>query len=204
MSNLPLLLQKSSLPRSIKVVGQDPSLRNWGLAQATLDIDSKVLRIDHIDVINPVLPTGKQTRVNSLDIESAFQLTKGAWEASKGAQAVFIEVPVGSQSARAMASYGICVGVLGALRLSGIPFYEVTPKEVKHLTTGNPEASKEEMIKWAVNKHPEANWPTHKHKDRVILTSAKAEHMADAIAAIYAGMSGSQFQQLLSIMTTQL
>lgn len=204
MNNHPSTQTPPTTKRSIKVVGQDPSLRNWGLAQGTYDIDSKSLRIDHISLINPVLPTSKQSRVNSLDIESAYQLTKGAWEASKGAQAVFIEVPVGSQSARAMASYGICVGVLGALRLSGIPFYEVTPKEVKHLTVGNPEATKEEMIKWAVNKHPEANWPTHKHKDRVILTSAKAEHMADAIAAIYAGMSGSQFQQSLSMLTTQL
>jgi len=179
-------------------------MRNWGLAVGTLEIYSKKLTIDHIDVICPDLPSAKQTRVNSLDIESAYQLTKGAWEASKGAQAVFIEVPVGSQSARAMASYGICVGVLGALRLSGIPFYEVTPKEVKRLTTGNPEATKQEMIEWAVNKHPEANWPTHTRKDRVILTSAKAEHMADAIAAIYAGMSGTQFQQTLSMMTAQL
>lgn len=183
--------------RLIKVVGQDPSLRNWGLAIGHLDIDTHTLKIDFLDLTNPELPKGKQVRQNSSDLESAYQLYKEASDASLGAQAVFVEVPVGSQSARAMASYGICVGVLGALRANGIPFFEVTPTEVKLASVGNKTATKQEMIKWAMDKHPEANWPLYKHNGKDMVSEAKAEHMADAIAAIYAGMSCNAFKQVL-------
>lgn len=183
--------------RVIKVVGQDPSLRNWGLAVGSLDLETKKLTIEFVDLTNPVLPTGKQVRQNSSDLESALQLYKGATDVSIGAHAVFVEVPVGSQSARAMASYGICVGVLGALRANGIPFFEVTPTEVKLASVGNKTATKQDMIKWAMAKHPEANWPTYKQNGSIMVSEAKAEHMADAIAAIYAGMTCNSFKQVL-------
>ena len=186
-----------SQPRLIKVVGQDPSLRNWGLAVGTLNLETKQLKIDYLSLTNPVLPTGKQVRQNSSDLESALQLYKGACDAAVGAHAVFVEVPVGSQSARAMASYGICVGVLGALRANGIPFFEVTPTEVKLAAVGNKTATKQDMIKWAMAKHPEANWPTYKQNGSTMVSEAKAEHMADAVAAIYAGLSCNSFKQML-------
>lgn len=47
-----------------------------------------------------------------------------------------------------MASYGICVGVLGALRATGIPFFEVTPLKVKMASAGKKTATKLEMIQW--------------------------------------------------------
>jgi Holliday junction resolvasome RuvABC endonuclease subunit len=182
---------------SIRVVGQDPSLRNWGLAVGTYDLETKKLVIDTLDLTNPELVKSKQVRQNSFDLESAFQLYTGAVAAAQGAHAVFVEVPVGSQSARAMASYGICVGVLGALRANGIPFFEVTPTEVKLAAVGNKTATKQDMIKWAMAAHPEANWPTYQQKGSTMVSEAKAEHMADAIAAIYAGLSCNSFQQML-------
>ena len=100
---------------------------------------------------------------------------------------------------RAMASYGICVGVLGALKASGIPFFEVTPTEVKLASCGFKTATKEQMIAWATQRHPEANWPTYKTKGSEAVSSAKAEHMADAIGAIYAGINTDAFKQLLSM-----
>lgn len=185
----------------IRVVGFDPSLRNWGISKGIL-VPGTVsqLRIEEVDVINPELPTGKQVRQNSLDLESAKQLCAAALSAAKGAQAIFVEVPVGSQSARAMASYGICVGVLGALRATGIPFFEVTPTEVKMASTGKKTATKQEMIQWAMATHPEANWPRYKQNGVVKVSEAKAEHMADATAAIYAGLACNSFQQLLPFM----
>lgn len=102
-----------------------------------------------------------------------------------------------------MASYGICVGVLGALRANGVPFYEVTPTEVKTAGPGNKTASKKQMIEWAMAKHPEGNWPTYKEHGEELVSEAKAEHMADAVGAIYAGIAGTPFQQLLSMMTAQ-
>ena len=180
----------------IRVVGFDPSLRSWGIAEGFLNRSDSTLQIQKVSVVNPVLPTGKQVRQNSLDLESAKQLCKAALDAAKGAQAIFVEVPVGSQSARAMASYGICVGVLGALRATGIPFFEVTPTEVKVAGPGYKNATKADMIKWATEKHPEANWPTYTQHGKILITEAKAEHMADATAAIYAGLSCNSFQQM--------
>lgn len=190
-------------PRTVKVVGQDPSLRNWGLAIATLCLETGHLQIDRLALICPVLPTGKQVRQNSLDLEAGFQLYKGAMAATEGAHAVFIEVPVGSQSARAMASYGICVGVLGALRANGIPFFEVTPTEVKLAGPGKKTATKQEMISWAMAKHPEANWPTYKRNGSVLVSDAQAEHQADAVAAIYAGLASNTYQQMLPFMAVK-
>ena len=181
----------------IKVVGFDPSLRNWGVVQALLTLgEHGGLELQDVGVINPDLPKGKQVRQNSIDLEAAKQLCTGALEAAQGAKAIFVEVPVGSQSARAMASYGICVGILGALRATGIPFFEVTPNEVKLAGAGHKNATKMEMIRWAMDLHPEANWPTYTQKGKVLVTESKAEHMADATAAIYAGLATNSFQQM--------
>lgn len=190
--------------RTIKVVGMDPSLRNWGLAISTFDLDTQKHTIKRLSVTNPELSKGKQVRQNSLDLESGYQLYKGAIAAAEGAQAVFVEVPVGSQSARAMASYGICVGVLGALRANGIPFFEVTPTEVKLAGPGIKTASKQQMIKWAMTAHPEANWPTYQEHGKTIVSEAKAEHQADAIASIYAGMACNSFQQMLPFLAANI
>lgn len=187
--------------RNLRLLGCDPSLRNWGLATGSFNLETKQLQIDSLAVTCPELSKGKQVRQNSLDLESAFQLYQGVIAAAEGAHAVFVEVPVGSQSARAMASYGICVGVLGALRANGIPFFEVTPNEVKLAGPGDKTASKQAMIQWAMAKHPEASWPTYQQKGKVLVSEAKAEHQADAVAAIYAGISCNAFRQYLPLLT---
>jgi Holliday junction resolvasome RuvABC endonuclease subunit len=186
----------------INVVGFDPSLRNWGIACGTYDTVSKQILIPKVSVIQPEVTTSKQVRQNSKDLESAYQLTVGALAVVHDAQAVFIEVPIGSQSARAMASYGICVGVAGALRAANVPFFEQTPTEVKMRAVGRKTATKEDMIKWAMALHPEANWPMYSKNGVKMVSEAKAEHMADAIGAIYAGISSVPFQQLLQMMST--
>lgn len=188
----------------IKVVGFDPSLRNWGIATGSvIPGQPNTLTLDYVTIINPILPKGKQVRQNSLDLEAAKQLCDGAVKAAQGAQTVFVEVPVGSQSARAMASYGICVGVIGSLRAMGIPVIEVTPTEVKISATGKATATKSEMINWAVAKHPEVVWPTYLQKGKRLVSESTAEHQADATAAIYAGMACNTFQQMLSLMGAQ-
>jgi Holliday junction resolvasome RuvABC endonuclease subunit len=181
----------------------DPSLRNWGLCSAVYDTASKALSVNYVKTVCPALSPNKQIRQNSLDLESAAQLSGEACQAAHETDAVFVEVPVGSQSARAMASYGICVGVLGALRAGGTTFFEVNPTEVKMASFGSKTATKQEMIDWATAKHPEANWPTVKRNGKSAVSSAKAEHMADALATIYAGIASQPFQQLLTFMSQQ-
>ena len=189
--------------KAIKVVGQDPSLRNWGLAIGTYCLETEEIEIVRLDLVCAELPTGKQVRQNSSDLESSLQLYVGAVAASKNAQATFVEVPVGSQSARASVGYGVCVGVLGSMRANNIPFFELTAREVKLAGAGKATATKKEMIAWAMAKHPNANWPMYRRGGKDLVSEAQAEHMADAVAAIYAGVASNQFKQSLSLLTAQ-
>lgn len=183
------------LPRPTKplrLVGFDPSMSNWGICTATL-YPNGVLTADKVQVVTPRKIASKTVRQNSSDLLLAQQLAAIAFDVCHGAHFVFAEVPVGSQSARAMASYGICVGILGALRSQGKQFIEVTPTEVKIAATGNHTATKKQMINWATDTHPEAGWPTHWNLGTKVVTESSAEHMADALGAIYAGIQTHQF-----------
>jgi hypothetical protein len=135
-------------------------------------------------------------RQNSTDLHLAEQLAETAMAAARNAKVIFVEVPVGSQSARAMASYGICVGVLGAVRALGIPIIEVTPTETKKVFTGDKNATKRQMINKAFELYPDANFPWHRGQ-----IQDKAEHMADAIASIHAGVRTPMFQNLMRLFT---
>ena len=179
----------------IPVLGMDPSFRNWGLAEGSLDLETGTLDNLHLTLIQPTDMSGKQVRQNSQDIHVAEQLASGALTVAQKAKCVFVECPVGSQSARAMASYGVCVGILGSIRSMGIPLIEVSPIEVKKAFTGSATATKELMIKTAVGWYPDANFP--RQKGRIV---AKAEHMADAIAAIHAGVNTPMFQNLMRLL----
>lgn len=182
----------------LKVLGFDPSLRNWGIAVGQISLPSGELSISKVDVSQPVLQTAKQVRQNSQDIEAAYQHSRYISPYLKEVDAVFVEVPVGSQSARSQASYGICVGILGAIQLS-IPIYQLTPTEVKLAAVGSKTATKKEMIEFASSTFPDAGWPTKTVKGSKTIVEGKAEHMADAVATIVAGLQLPEFQQALRI-----
>lgn len=184
----------------IPIVGFDPSFRHWGLAKGTYCLSTDQLTLTGIDVIEPVITTKKQVRVNSKDLESAAQLTKRALEFTQGAKATFVEIPGGSQSASGAKGYGVCIGILGAFRVGGIPFYEITPTEVKLAATNNPNASKTDMLDWAVNTYPDLAWPRYKKNGETLINKGKAEHMADAIATIHAGIASQEFQQFVRLL----
>jgi hypothetical protein len=174
-------------------------MKNWGIAYSTYCTVEKRIHINSLDVIQPVLPTGKQVRRNSKDLAAAEQLAEKAYRATKGAQVIFVEVPSGSQSARASAGYGMCVGVLATLRMGGVNFFELTPTEVKLAGAGIKTASKKQMIAWGREAHPEAVWPTYTKNGEVLITESKAEHMADAIATIHAGVQLDSFRQFIQM-----
>jgi Holliday junction resolvasome RuvABC endonuclease subunit len=184
----------------IRVVGFDPSMRNWGIAKGILIPDGSIVQIESLDVVKTDSEKAKQVRQNSHDLGAAETLARGAVAAAQGAQAIFVEVPVNSQSARAAMSCGLCIGVLGALRAMGIPFFEVSPNEVKMVSVGKKTATKDEMIDWAMKKHPDAPWPMQTQKGVTTVVASTAEHMADAVAAIHAGINSTSFKQSLHLM----
>ena len=180
----------------LKVLGLDPSLNNWGIAAGTYDTVTKKLTIKHVAVIKRLKDDSKRVRQNSKDIAASHAIMVGLKPYLAEKPVVFAEVPIGSQSARAMASYGICVGVLGAVRAMGHPFFEVTPTEVKLAACNDKNATKDDMINYGLREHPEANWP---RKSDGSVVAGSAEHMADACGAIVAGLTGNEFQQLAAM-----
>lgn len=176
----------------IKVIGVDPSLRNFGFAFATVDLDTLDIYPERVHLSQPTMAdkiTRKTVRKNSDDLRRARFLHKDLHAATKDVQLAFVEIPVGSQSSRAMASYGMCVGLLASV---SCPIIEVTPAEVKLMSVGSKTASKAEMIEWATDLYPELNWKTVKRKGALAYTNDN-EHLADAIATIHCGLVTEQF-----------
>lgn len=180
----------------IKIVGIDISLNNIGICKATIDGDA--INITELLLIQPPkadIQSKKQVRKNSDDLRRARWLQNNLMLAIQDCQIISVEMPFGSQSARAMASYGICVGVLASVKK---PMIEVTPAEVKLAGFGVKTATKQEMIAWATDKHPDANWKMRTLKGKQVLT-ADNEHLADAVGCIYAGMKTEQFKTALAM-----
>lgn len=182
----------------IRVVGFDPSMNHWGVAVGELDLTTGVLYDLLVHNVEPVKIKAKQVRQNSSDLSVAEQLAAGIIPLAQSAKAVFAEVPVGSQSARGMCAYGMCCGVLGALRATGIQVIEVTATEVKKALHGSANASKDQMIQSAMAAYPLTKFPMHKGKPML-----KAEHCADAIGAIHAGVQTPLFQNLLQLLNKE-
>jgi hypothetical protein len=181
----------------IQIAGLDPSFRNWGIALATLDLETGELD----DLVLHLVQTGdapknKQVRQNSIDLIAAEELAKGYLSLVQGVTVVFAEVPHGSQSAAAMKGYGVCIGLLGFMRAMGTTIIEVNESESKKLMAGIRTATKQQMIDAAFTIYPNANWPMRGGK----VVAGKAEHMADAIAAIHAGCQTQEFKALLTLL----
>lgn len=176
----------------IPVLGCDPSLSNWGLARGMLDLDTGTFEDVELLLIETKPDDTKQVRQNSKDINRCDAIAAGVKDWFKWATVVFVEIPVGSQSANGMKSYGVCVGILGAFRAMGVQLIEVTPNENKLALTNNKTASKDTMIKAAHAIYPETNWL----KDGKGKLLNKNEHLADALGAIHAGVNTSAFQTI--------
>lgn len=182
------------------IAGIDPSLSNFGMVKGTLDfsqdnplflLDKMLLQESKQDKVN-----AKVVRKNSDDLNRARLLHDAMQEFISDVDLVIVEVPVGSQSARSMASYGICIGLLSSIAQ---PMIQVTPTEVKLAAVGSKTASKAEMINWATNLYPNAQWIKHKQRGKWVIGN-KNEHLADALAAVHAGLATDSFKQMTAFM----
>lgn len=177
----------------VKVLGLDPSLSNWGFASADLDTDTLEVSNIKLRLVETSPTKVKQTRKSTDDLRRAQELYRAISEESDDFTICFAEVPHGSQSARAMASYGICIGLLSAVE--SMSFVQLSERDLKMETLGRASGTKEEAIEWATTKHPEANWLKRGGK-----ITKKNEHLADALAAIYAGLKSEDFRNAMSLL----
>ena len=169
-------------------------MTHWGIAEGQLNLTDGTLSNLVLETVETEKSKEKQVRVNSSDLQRAEDLASRVIPIAKRNKVVFIECPVGSQSANGMKAYGLVIGILGAVRALGIPVIEVTAKESKLIFTGDKNASKAQMIAKAVEFYPEANFPRYRGE-----VASKAEHVADAIAAIHAGVNTPVFKNLMRL-----
>lgn len=177
---------------SIKVVGIDPSLRNVGIAHGEVDLDTFKIDISRVSLSCTEKSKKKGLRVSSDDFDRARAHYGNILMGCTGKSFAMVEMPIGSQSASGMKSYGVSIGLVACLP---IPVTQVTPEDVKLASIGSKTASKQDVIDWAHGLYPNAEgWLTKKVKGVISLTAAN-EHIADAIAAIHAGVKSDEFQQ---------
>ena len=174
----------------MKVLGVDIGLANTGLAFATINKDKIV--VNDLQLITTEKSKNKSFYRNSDDLQRARSISIPLEEALHGIDMVFVEIPVGSQNARAMAAYGICIGVLSWV---GAPLIQVRPVDIKEKTVGSKTASKQEMIDWAVATHPKA--PYLRQSNGKILKAN--EHLADAIGAIHTGVQTDEYKSVVAM-----
>lgn len=176
---------------TIKVLGLDPALSNLGLAMAEVDLSEGTIAITAIDLFETSASNTKNVRKNSEDLERARHLWRSLLPYIHQADVLAVELPVGSQTARAMCSYGVCIGLFATVDK---PLIQVTATEVKAVS-GNKNASKADMIDYAVSEFPNLPWLTVKRKGVVSLV-AKNEHIADALCATLAALQTDQFKMI--------
>lgn len=180
----------------VRVVGQDPSMNNWGLVAADVDFDNdcKIEVVEMLVVTNlkKNIKQNKTVRRSTLDLERTRDLSKEVqgFIAKHEPKFTMIEVPHGSQNATSMKGYGICLGILGSIR---VPMIQLTEGECKIHAVNKKSASKAEMIDWAMSHYPDAGWKMRKSKGEMVSVDGYNEHLADALAALEAGLYTDQF-----------
>ncbi len=197
----------------INIMGIDPSLTATGWCIAAVDTDTrKIVDVLEIGLVETAPTKGKQVRKSSDTLARARSIVDTLNKRMR-AHAVKIgcsEVPSGAQSASASHAFGIVVGILASLP---IPLIEVNPTEVKLASAGSKIADKEDIVNWALQQpgamaafansendvtSPRANdWEIQIGKRWV---GKKAEHPADAVAAVQAALNTEQFRQLAGML----
>lgn len=181
-----------SVGTTVSVLGIDPGLANMGLVEADVCLlTGKVINVSRMTLIRTEKSKDKQVKRRNDDMHRARTLQEGLSTAASRCLLGMAEVPGGAQSARAAYALGIAVGILSSCP---VPLIEVDPQQVKKAVTGKKTASKQEMIEWATAQFPDADWI----KQRGRLTDAN-EHLADALAIIFAGITTPEFKSWSAI-----
>lgn len=178
----------------MKVVGLDPAFANFGMVAGHLGTSDGEWQFHPMDM--ELLQTQgepKKTRVtrkSSETLRRSQELNQGlrSFLDKVHPDVVFVEVPSGAQNANAAMGLGVAVGVLGSIT---VPVFEVAPTEIKALFTNRRESvPKQRVMEWAYKLWPDAPWMVHGGR-----RTLANEHLADACAAVVAGVRTPMFQQ---------
>lgn len=181
----------------IIIAGLDGSLRNFGMTKMSYDLITGEKAIIAMKLIETQKDKNKSVRASSDNLLRAQDIAKGVREFLSDVTTCFAEVPSGGQDYNAVIGFGITIGIYASIT---IPLLEVAPAETKKATVGTRTASKQEMIEWAFETYPNAEWLTVKRKGKMEPT-LKNEHLADAAAICEAGILTPAFQQVRAILS---
>jgi hypothetical protein len=183
----------------IRAISVDAAFANMGFAVVDIEIADGKTNVYCVDLqlCRTSSPDRKTVRKSSEDLRRAIELCHALKNAANGAFIAFAEVPSGSQSAAAARALGIAVGVLASCP---VPVIEVSPMEVKRVINSNSKVkvSKADVISWAVGLWPKAPWLrlSGKPSGRILKDN---EHLADAMAAVIAGIQTPEFKRLIAL-----
>lgn len=176
------------------IVAIDGSLCNFGISVCEVDFSSKsVERLLHME-LSETEPDKTKGAKRSLDDLKRFEqhwITINKVIADYKCNYAFAEIPSGAQDARAAFAFGGITAMMACLPVKLIP---VTPLETKAVS-GIKHADKEDMIAWAYEKFPAANWFVSKRPNKMGIIrhdgyslQNKNEHLADSIGVAFAGL----------------
>lgn len=185
----------------IQAIGIDAAFSNMGFAKVYLDLTPAGVEVSCLDLhlCTTQVEDKKVVRKSSDDLRRAKELQLTMIAQCEGAVFAFAEIPSGSQSASAARSLGIAVGILASCP---VPIIEVSPMEVKKIIPGfkgKEKVTKAAIITWARKTWPEAPWLMAKTRGVTRATAAN-EHLADALAAVMAGIQTPQFKNAVEMM----
>jgi hypothetical protein len=184
--------------KDIKIVAFDPALSNLGIAFMSYSLDTDELTLEGLRLVQTEPSKEKKVRKSSDDFHRAKILHAAAVDACKGRAVAIAEIPTGTQSSRGAMSNGISIGVMASIPLQPI---EVNYTEVKLAATGGKNATKGEMIEWAMSKYPHADWLMRKSKGNMVPINDN-EHLADACAIAEAGIRTPEFRNAVAMLKT--
>ena len=156
-------------------IGLDPSLRNW----AIVVLEDGEAVVAHTICTDKKDYKGKAAEIlfaRFQDIAYNLSVFLDEWPVAT----IYCELPTGSQSASSRDSYAGVLAILAGLQ---VDVQWVSATEVKLAATGNKNATKDDMIAWAFDKHPNARWKLNKEG----YPFKHQEHIADAFAVVEAG-----------------
>lgn len=186
------------MARTITVAGCDIALANMGLGRFEIDLDTDAVRCLDLRLVTTGRGKGKEVRQNSDDLRRAVEIHRAFAGFTAGCALAFVEVPHGAQNARAATSFGIAIGVLAA---SAVPIVEVLADEVKRVVAPRGKVAKADVIRWASERFPDAPWLTDSRQQGRLLNAN--EHLADACAAVAAGVLLPDYLRLKSVLSVQ-
>ena len=186
----------------LMVLGIDPGLALTGFAVAEVNVITRAIaKVREVGVLKTEKNHHRTVRKTSDDLARAQLQANRLRELIEKHRIDVIACEMATTTPYTLPtfSFGVMIGIVAALAK---PVIEVLPGEVKIAAAGSRNATKQDIIRWAVQMtgRQKLDWPTSTRRNQLSLLyrgasiTLAAEHPADALAAIQAALATEQFR----------